>query len=171
MEKICEVCLNNKDMLCEADSAKVAEGRITELEAAVQRALYDLKSKNPALSDVELLEVIEADGVVLLIVAEGSGRKLIGPGGKHAKKISDDLKRKVRIIEKGGDEKKTVQSVIAPVQLIGINTLYAADGKEKLKVRIPDIRKLPMKKEEAEKTISLLLKQETEIVEEKNPYR
>lgn len=171
MEKICGVCLKSGDILCEACSVKVAQGIIKEIEVLAQRALYDLRSKEHSLADVELLEVMEADGVVLLIVAEGSGRRLIGPGGKHAKKISDDLKRKVRIIEKGGDERKTVQSVIAPVPLLGINIIYTPDGGEKLKVRIQSLKRLPMKKEEAEKTISLLLNKQTEITEEKITYR
>jgi len=171
MEKICGVCLKSKDILCEACSNKIAQGRIKKIEVSAQQALHDLKSTEHALADVELLEVMEVDGVVLLVVAEGKGRRLIGPGGKHAKKIADDLKRKVRIIEKGGDEKKTVQSVIAPVQLLGINIVYTPNGGEKLKVRIPSLKRLPMKKEEAEKTIFLLLNKQTEITEETTAYR
>ena len=124
--KICKICVNN-DILCGACSAKLNRGEITELYVSVCRALR----KSGIEADFE--KAVENKDFVMIVSSDAS--KLIGRGGRNAKKIEELVGKKVRIIEKA--DKKAMAEKILSTPVIGVNVLYSGD--EKYRIRIQSI--------------------------------
>ncbi|MBS3054670.1 MAG: hypothetical protein J4431_03985 [Candidatus Aenigmarchaeota archaeon] len=123
--KICRFC-RGTSVLCQSCLKNVREGKTTQLEVDVARALHSVDPE----ADYESV----TDGSRIVITAKkGAASKIIGKGGRGVKKMEDALKRKVKILEVTDDRKKMAEDMLM-VPVIGVNVLY--DGKEKLRLRV-----------------------------------
>ena len=163
---ICEVCLKS-EILCPACQTLIDDGKISELELSIKRFLHSVTAENPSVKSVRLVDIIESDGIVTIITQKGCAGKLIGKSGKFIKRLSKDLGKRIKVLEQGADLKSTVQNIIKPLTLLGLNVVYLPDG-EKLKIRVPgqQLRHSPVRLEEIKKTLETVLKKDIEIHKE-----
>lgn len=143
---ICEVCLSS-GMLCAGCADKLARGEITQTEIDVVRTLYNLSEKIRSLKDVNLRRVIDAD-VLLLVAGTGDGARLVGKGGAVVKELAKQFGKSIRVLEEKSDMRSFANDLISPAALLGINTVFKADGESyRLRVLEAHRRRLQMSPE------------------------
>lgn len=161
--EICEDCLKN-DILCEKCDEKLKNGDISELEISILRILEQ--------SEDEELKFIKAigEGNLVVIVTMGSDMgKIIGKGGKNVKLISQELNKRIRIINNKVNFEKLISDVLDPVKILGVSKVFGKNDAEKYKVRIPKSEewKLPENIDIINNIIKELSNEDFEIVIEK----
>lgn len=79
--------------------------------------------------------VLDKDDKLVLLVAKGGARKIVGPDGGTLKKLESQLGKKLKIIEKTEDKFQFVQHVMLPLRIEsireddGIITVHGKDEK------------------------------------------
>ncbi|MGQ9788415.1 MAG: hypothetical protein ACUVQM_03790 [Candidatus Hadarchaeaceae archaeon] len=161
---ICKICLKS-GILCQGCSQKIKEGKISKLELNVSLALFELSKKHKELDQLIFKRAIDFDGLAILVVGAGQIPLLVGRRGKIVQELEKILKTKVRIIEEGSNEKKLIQDLLTPADVLGINILYTKSGDEH-RVRVPHqhIRRLPTKKEKLEAALNKLTNKNYTII-------
>ncbi|MDO8339125.1 MAG: KH domain-containing protein [Candidatus Burarchaeum sp.] len=159
---ICELCASS-GTLCSGCSAKLADGRLTELDVKISALLYKMKDKYN-LNDADFTKAIDL-GRVVLVLTKGDVGKLIGREGKVVAEISQEVGKKVRIAEMSGDVRKTISDIIMPAKLLGINEVFSMAGTS-YKVRLPssELSHLPIDLNSLEKALYSLLDSKVSIV-------
>jgi transcription antitermination factor NusA-like protein len=160
---ICETDAN-RAQLCNTCGKMLELGLLTDMDVTVSRALQKM-SKTIYLDGIELEKTLQFGDLVILVCIGNVGA-LIGKGGKVVNQLSTEIGKKVRIVERGKDEKKAIQELLGNVRLIGINTVFAP-GKQLKKITIAanDRKKLFTDKINLEKTISKIIDNSDIVVE------
>lgn len=130
---VCSFCLKS-GILCQKCSARLRSGEITELDLSVARLLLSLEEKYPALQSVTFYRVVDAGGTLALIVGSGDVPRLLGFGGKIMRALSDLTGKSVRVLECGGDDRKFLEDLFAPLSITTINTIWLPDGSTETRV-------------------------------------
>lgn len=126
--KICKICLEN-DILCSSCNEKLQRNEISETDVVVSKALHKLeKEGNVSLDFIRAVD----SGHLIIIADKKNARKLIGRGGKNARRLGEIIGKNVRIIE-NADIKEMVEKILN-VHVIGVNVVYADE--EICKIRI-----------------------------------
>jgi len=159
---ICELCASS-GILCSGCSAKLSDGRLTELDVKISTLLYRMKDKYN-LDDADFTKAIDL-GRVVLVLTKGDVGKLIGREGKVVAEISQEVGKKVRIAEMSGDVRKTISDIIMPAKLLGINEVFGVAGRG-YKVRLPssELSRIPLDLNSLEKALYSLLDAKVSIV-------
>ena len=87
-----------------------------------------LEEEYPPLQDVFFHRAIEADGVLAIVVGKGDVARILSYGGKIIKIIGNKMKKTIRIIEHNSDERKFLEDLFAPIDIITINKIWLPDG-------------------------------------------
>jgi transcription antitermination factor NusA-like protein len=124
---LCSFCLKS-GILCQKCSARVKSGEITELDLKIARLLLSLEDKYPSLQNVCFYKAVDAGKTLALIVGSGDVSRLLGYGGKIIRAIGDETGKNIRILEQGGDERKFLEELLAPLSIVTINTIWLPDG-------------------------------------------
>ena len=162
---ICEKCLEGKK-LCKDCQLLLESKKLSEADIRLARALHSLKQIHPAVKNIDVQKVLEAEGVTFIMVPHKQKAKLIGRKGKIADVLSTITNSRIRILVQDPQE-SLIKSVIYPMAFLGINKVYSPEG-EFFKVRVPqaDISRLPISQPSLEKILSNFLSQKTTIVAE-----
>lgn len=161
---ICSFCLKS-GIYCSTCREKIEKGEVTPLDLEVAKRLLELESKFPNLKDAEFRGAIETDSLIIIVVGPGDISHFIGPKGKIVKVLSDTLKKKVRVIEGASSTKKTIEDILSPVGVLGVNTIWLPDGSLEKKVRIKksDSKRLPTSISSLEEIVYKLTKEKIRI--------
>ena len=162
---ICEVCLKS-GILCPGCQQKLDQGKVSELDVKIARALHKSSARNKEVRDITYERSILVDSLAILIVDKKDLPAFMGKGGKLLKSLSNQLKVTVRVLGDLKDPKVVANDLVRPARLLGINTVFAVDGTDKYKIRIAqeDAQKMPLSLEELEKLINNLTGQEVSVV-------
>lgn len=133
MVNVCHFCLKS-GILCPKCQTKLKLGEISKTDLDIGRLLMSLESTYPALQDVNFHKAIETDGVMALLVGRGDVAKLLGYGGKILKAIGEKVGKNIRVLEIGVDERKFLEDLFAPLNIITINTIWLPDGSQETRV-------------------------------------
>ncbi len=68
------------------------------------------------LTRTEAVDFLENKGQLIFFTKEGMARKALGKNGNNIRKLSNLLKKKVRIVELSEDPKKFILGLIHPLQ-------------------------------------------------------
>lgn len=152
---MCTICVKS-GILCPRCQSLVDRGDYDEVDIQAQRALMEIEEtiKLPQLKELIYHKSYRINNLYVIII---SGNKL-SPFilGKIAKKLSEKLKGKVRIVEKTGSLKKMAAQLLIPANVLGVNILWLPDGSWQSIVRVSrsDVKALPSKKELLEEVLS-----------------
>ena len=148
--------------LCPECKAKIAAGKISELDFEVAQILFKINERYN-ISNASFIKAIDL-GRVVLILTTGEVGLLIGKDGKIVAELSHSLGKKVRIAEAGGDVKKTIADIVMPARLLGINKVFH-EGREVMKVRLArdDMAHLPLDLSSLERMLRSLLEDDVKI--------
>ena len=127
MAKICYFCLKS-GILCPKCQEKVRSGEVTELDLKVGRLLLSLEKDFPTLQDVELVKAIDSDDILVIIVGRGDMPRMLSYGGKIVKTLEKKIGKRVRILEQGSSDRKFLEDLFAPLDVLTINRIWLPDG-------------------------------------------
>ncbi|MCJ7767468.1 hypothetical protein MUP79_03650 [Candidatus Bathyarchaeota archaeon] len=130
---LCSFCLKS-GILCQKCLAKVESGEISELDLKVARVLLSLEEKYPSLQNVYFHKAIETDRTLAVVVGPGDVPRLLGYGGRIMKALGDETGNNVRILEHGVDDRKFLEDLFAPANIMAINTIWLPDGSTETRV-------------------------------------
>jgi transcription antitermination factor NusA-like protein len=68
------------------------------------------------------------------MVGHGDVPRLLGYGGKIIKAIGDETGKSVRILEQGVDDRKFLEDLFMPLNILTINTIWLPDGTTETRV-------------------------------------
>jgi len=124
---LCSFCLKS-GILCQKCSARLKSGEISELDLKIARLLLSLEEKYPSLQNVCFHKAVDAGKTLALIVGPGDVSRLLGFGGKIIRALGEETGRNIRVLEHGGDERKFLEDLFAPLNIMTINTIWLPDG-------------------------------------------
>jgi len=130
---LCEVCLSS-DVLCGGCATKLADGKLTQAEIDVSRFIYKLSDKVKSLQDAKLLNVIDAD-IMVIVAGKGDAAKLVGKGGAIVKALAKKYEKSIKVIEEK-EFKPFMVELMHPLAASGFNTVFTTGG-EVYRIRVP----------------------------------
>ncbi len=133
MMNVCQFCLKS-GILCPKCQNKLKQGEISKTDLELGRLLTTLETSYPSLQEVAFHRAVETDHVLALIVGKGDVARLLGQGGKIVKTIGEKTGKTVRVLEHGVDERKFLEDLFAPLNIITINTIWLPDGSQETRV-------------------------------------
>ena len=127
-------------------------------------------SKNATVETVvtelgKLSEFKNALTEIKILVGKAEIPTFIGPRGKLLKLFQEKFGKNIRIIEKVSDLKKTIEDLIVPAELQGMNKIYLPTGEveSKARLKLGDQNRLPAKASVLEEVIYLLTNERIRI--------
>ncbi len=167
---LCNFCLQT-GILCGKCQSLIDSGELTNLDIAVAMEFYKLEQKYPALKDVTFYRAVEVGRLVVVLVGEHDLPVILGQRGKIIKTLEQNLKKRIRVIQKTSSTKKmdtgkVVEDLLTPAEVAGINTIWLPDGSKVKKIRIRnfDRKKLPASVDTLEDVIIKLTGEPIRIV-------
>ena len=124
---ICERDMK-RDSLCRECEQALSEGKISELDVRVSRALQKL-SKQFYFVNAEFKKSLDLGDMVVLL-CKGNIGSLIGKKGRVVSELGKVLEKKVRVIELVKDDKKMIQDFVGNARVLSVNKVFRIDGKE-----------------------------------------
>ena len=131
--ELCSFCLKS-GMLCQKCAAKVKAGDISDLDLRVARLLLSLEEKYPSLQNVCFYRAVDVNKTLAVLVGRGDVPRILGYGGKIVKAISDETGKSVRVLEHGVDDRKFLEDLFIPLNILTINTIWLPDGTTETRV-------------------------------------
>ncbi len=162
---ICSFCLKS-GMYCSTCREKIERGEVSPLDLEVAKNLLELESRFPNLKDAEFRGAIETNNLIIIVVGTGDISNFIGPKGKVVKILSDALRKRVRVIEGTSSTKKTIEDLLSPIGVLGVNTIWLPDGtlEKKVRVKKSDSRRLPTSVSNLEDVVYKITNEKIRIV-------
>ncbi len=130
---LCSFCLKS-GILCPKCLARVKSGEVTELDLKIARLLLPLEEKYPSLQNVYFHGAVEADNTLAIIVGPGDVPRILSYGGKIIKTLSEETGKNIRVLEYGVDDRKFLEDLFAPLNIVTINTIWLPDGTTETRV-------------------------------------
>jgi transcription antitermination factor NusA-like protein len=96
--------------------------------------LLSLEEKYPSLQNVYFHKAIDADRTLAIVVGPGDVPRLLGFGGKIVKALGEETGKTIRVLEYGVDDRKFLEDLFAPVNIMTINTIWLPDGSTETRV-------------------------------------
>ena len=115
-------------MLCQRCLARVKSGEISELDLKIARLLLSLEEKYPSLQNVHFHKAVDVDNTLAVVVGQGDVPRLLGYGGKIIKALGAKVRKAIRVLEYGADDRKFLEDLFAPLSIVAINTIWLPDG-------------------------------------------
>jgi len=130
---LCNFCLKS-GILCSKCQRKLKSGEVSEVDLEIARLLLSLEDKYPSLQDVYFHKAVEANGVLAILAERGDMPRLLGYGGKIIKALGEKTGKTIRILEQGVDNRKFLEDLFAPLNILTINTIWLPDGTTETRV-------------------------------------
>jgi transcription antitermination factor NusA-like protein len=137
---LCNFCLKS-GILCQKCQEKLKLGEVTETYLKVARLLISLENKYIPLQNVFLHDAIETNGVLALIVGRGDVARILSYGGKIVRELSEKTGKTIRVLEHGTEDRKFLEDLFAPFQIVTINTIWLPDGTTETRVILKSSRR------------------------------
>ncbi|MBK5133534.1 hypothetical protein JJE00_03800 [Candidatus Bathyarchaeota archaeon] len=131
--ELCSFCLKS-GMLCQKCSTKVKDGEISKLDLEIARLLLSLEEKYPSLQNISFFKAFDVGRTLAIVVGHGDVPRLLGYGGKIVKTISEKSGKSIRILEQGVDDRKFLEDLFMPLNILTINTIWLPDGTTETRV-------------------------------------
>ena len=119
--------------MCQKCSAKVKAGEISQLHLKIARLLLRSK-KHPSLQSLCFYKAVDVEKTLAIIVGHGDVAKLLGYSGKIIKAIGDETGKNIKVLENGVDDRKFLEDLFTPFNILTINTIWLPDGTTETRV-------------------------------------
>ena len=118
------VCLIDAqtNTLCRKCKQLYRDGKISDLDIELSKILVDLSKGNKAMKDIAFYSSVEIDDVIILVTRKQDVPVLSKP--EVIDKIKQYSHKEVRFLEKTNDPRRLVESLIHPVPVAKVATLY-----------------------------------------------
>ncbi|NPD88049.1 MAG: hypothetical protein HGN29_04970 [Asgard group archaeon] len=150
--------------LCRKCKQLYREGKINDIDIELSKILLDLSKGNKNLKDIAFYSSFELEDVVIIVIRKQDVPLLKNP--EILKKIEQNVHKKIRFLERTNDPKKLVESLLHPIPVVNVSTLYLPPFSEKeYKIEIDKKYKneLPIPEEVIVQTVSSVLETEAYV--------
>ena len=145
MMPLCSFCIKS-GILCQKCQKKIESGQIGETDIRIAKLLMRLEEKYSSLQKIQFYNAYEVDGVLAIVVGIGDLSAFRENNGKILREIAQNTGKRVRIMEKHGDERKFLEDLFAPAVITTINKIWLPDGTTETRVIMANRpRRLPVK--------------------------
>jgi transcription antitermination factor NusA-like protein len=93
-----------------------------------------MEEKYPALQNVCFSKAVEVNRTLAILVGRGDVPRMLGYGGKIIRALGDETGKSVRILEQGVDDRKFLEDLFIPLNILTINTIWLPDGTTETRV-------------------------------------
>ena len=131
--ELCQFCLRS-GILCSKCRRKVESGKVSQLDIEIGRFLLSLEGEYPSLQDVFFHKSIESGDVLVIFVGRGDIPRILSYGGKIIKALEQKTGKIVRVLEYQSDERKFLEDLFAPMDILTINHIWLPDGTTETRV-------------------------------------
>ncbi len=131
--ELCQFCLKS-GILCSKCREKVRKGEVTQTDLKIARLLVSLEEKYPPIQDIYFRKSVEADDVLAILVGKGDIARMLSYGGKIIKDLERKINKKIRVLEYNSDERKFLEDLFAPLEILTINKIWLPDGTTETRV-------------------------------------
>ncbi|MFW9853322.1 MAG: hypothetical protein ACFFDS_10275 [Candidatus Thorarchaeota archaeon] len=150
--------------LCRKCNQLLREGKISNIDIEISKVLLDLSKIERELKSIAFYSAIELDEVVLIITRHQDVPFL------SKKEIIDKIKqvvyKEIRFLERTKDPKKLVESLLHPIPILNVSTLYLppfSDKEYKIEISKEYKNQLPIPEEVVVQTVTSVLETEAYI--------
>jgi transcription antitermination factor NusA-like protein len=118
------VCLIDAqtNTLCRKCKQLYRKGKINDSDIELSKILVDLSKGNKAMKDITLYSSVELEDVIILVTRKQDVPILSRP--EVIDKIMQYSHKEVRFLEKTNDPRRLVESLIHPIPVAKVSTLY-----------------------------------------------
>jgi transcription antitermination factor NusA-like protein len=150
--------------LCRKCKQLLRDGRISDIDIEISKILLDLSNTERDIKNIAFYSAIELDEVVILITRHQDVPLL------SKKEIIDKIKqvvyKEIRFLERTKDPKKLVESLLHPIPILNVSTLYLppfSDKEYKIEISKKYKNQLPIPEEVVVQTVTSVLETEAYI--------
>ncbi len=143
MMPICDICLVSPN-LCEKCKTKLEKGEITKLDVFISKFLHKMFRKGFISKTPSFIKSIELKDMIIILTDQNPAY-LIGIRAKVLKDLSQQLGKKVKIINISEGITSAVRDYVYPEVRFQISKLYLPDGTTITKIKIPKSRRINIK--------------------------
>ncbi len=160
------VCLIDAqtNTLCRKCKQLYREGKISDSDIELSKILVDLSKGNKAMKDIALYSSVELDDVIILVTRKQDVPILSRP--EIIDKIMQHSHKEVRFLEKTNDPRRLVESLIHPIPITKVSTLYIppfSDKEYKIEIDKKYKQELPIPESVIIQTVHSVLNTEAYI--------
>ncbi len=144
--------------LCRKCKQLHREGRISDTDIEISKLLIDLSKANNNLKDIAFYSSYELSDVVMIITRKQDVPILSSPD--IIDKIRGYIRKEIRFLEKTNDPKKLVESLLDPIPIVNVTTLYLppfSDKEYKIEISKNHRNNLPIPDEIIVQTVKSVL--------------
>jgi transcription antitermination factor NusA-like protein len=162
---ICSIDLKS-GFLCSRCQEKLDKGLITQLDIDMAKELLSFEDKTPGLKEVDFKRAVDTGSMIVVIVGQGNLPDALESKGRIVKELEKRFNKKIRVLGENSNIRRTIEDLVTPAILLGINTLWLPDGSLEKKVRLSlnDPKKLPTDIRVIEETVKSLTGERIRIV-------
>jgi transcription antitermination factor NusA-like protein len=150
--------------LCRKCKQLYREGKINDIDIELSKVLIELSKGNKNLKDIAFYSSFELEDVVIIVTRKQDVPLLSNP--EILKKIEQNVQKEIRFLERTNDPKKLVESLLHPIPVVNVSTLYLPPFSEKeYKIEIEKKYKneLPIPEEVIVQTVTSVLNTEAYV--------
>lgn len=131
---VCEICLRS-GLLCRSCEEKVQKGEVSRAVVDVSSLLMSIAEEKKQLRDVTIADVLDSPEITVIICGKGDAPKLIGASGQNVRKLEEELKKRVKVVEQAKDPRQFAANLLKPVPVASVNKVYK-EGKEMYRINL-----------------------------------
>ena len=150
--------------LCRKCKQLYREGKISDIDIEISKIILDASKSSKDLKGISFYSSYELSDVVMVITRKQDVALLSSP--EIVDKIKQNTQKEVRFLEKTNNPKKLVESLLDPVPIVNVTTLYLppfSDKEYKIEIEKKFKGKLPIPEEIIVQTITSVLDTEAYI--------
>ena len=160
------VCLIDAqtNTLCRKCKQLYREGKISDSDIELSKILVDLSKDNKAIKDISFYSSVKLDDVIIIVTRRQDVPILSRP--EVVDKIRQYSNKEVRFLEKTNDPRRLVESLIHPVPVARVSTLYIppfSDKEYKIEIDKKYKQELPIPENIIVQTVQSVLNTEAYI--------
>ncbi len=144
--------------LCRKCKQLYREGKISDIDIDISKILTDASQSNKDLKGISFYSSYELSDVVMIITRKQDVAILSSP--EILDKIKQNTQKEIRFLEKTNNPKKLVESLLDPVPIVNVTTLYLppfSDKEYKIEIDKKFKDKLPIPEEIVVQTVTSVL--------------
>jgi transcription antitermination factor NusA-like protein len=130
---LCNFCLKS-GILCPSCQRKIRSGEISDTDLKIARLLLSLEKTYPPLQDIYFHKALETRKILAIVVGQGDMARFLSYGGKIPKELRKHLGKEVRVLERGTGNRKFLEDLFVPLNIVAINQIWLPDGTTETRV-------------------------------------
>lgn len=152
-------------ILCPKCESKIKNGNLTNTDIEISKKLSILGDKIPELDKATLIHGLDVNGDMVLVVGKGD-HDLLRKNQAVFRLLETELKNRIWIVESNSSNRKILEELFFPINILMVNMVWLPDGSKLTKVVVPGrkTKRFPLDINQVKNVINAVSKMEV-IVE------